>query len=46
MDMDDELYECGTIEFYVTTNNNQFSRYNDAVQHQIELLNMECEKYE
>lgn len=42
-DMYDELYECGEIDLYVTTNYNQFSSYKNAIQHQIELLNMECE---
>lgn len=42
-DMDDELYECGEIDFYVTTNNNKFCIYDNAIQHQIKLLDMECE---
>lgn len=42
-DMDDELYECGEIDFYVTTNNDSYYDYNDAIQHQIALLDMELD---
>lgn len=42
-DMDYKSYDCEEIDYYVTTNNNQFSSYDDAIQYQIELLNMDCE---